>query len=131
MPVYAVKLINSNTQLLVAILITVIIIIYLFKVDKMVCIVLDKNNFLKRTKCNRNPISLLSNLNILYYLTVLSKSGNYCMGSLNKTYLVNICFAWPAGTGLRAQSFIQALKPTSNSLALFSFEKYFHNLRPK
>lgn len=50
MPVYAVKLINSNTQLLVAILITVIIIIYLFKVDKMVCIVLDKNNFLKRTK---------------------------------------------------------------------------------
>ena len=83
---------------------------------------------MKSTK-NGKIIYLYKSVNIIFlYINFLLKFENYHAGNLNKTYLVNIYFAYPARTVLRDPSFCFVLKSASDSLVLYSFGTRFHNL---
>ena len=83
--------------------------LFIYYWQKMYYIALDKANW---SQPKIEIIYLYKNLNIIFFLYIdfLLKSENYHGGKLNKTHLVNICFAWLARAVLWDPSFYFCLK---------------------
>ena len=80
---------------LIIIIIVIIAIAHLFTIDKKHLDNLDKNKLIKVSQKEGNITYLYKSANIIFllYLKLYQNFKNHHGGKLNKTYLVNICFA--------------------------------------